>query len=90
MSRTDDIDHVQVMFFDQPVEVNIDEVQAGGGAPVPEQTRLDMLEREGGFEQWIVLQIDLSDREVIRGPPIRIHLFQHVGRQCGWRLGSSH
>ena len=79
MTGADDIDHVQIVFFDQPVQVHIDEVQPGRGAPMPEQTGLDVLERERGFEQWIVLQIDLPDREVICGTPIGVHLLQQVG-----------
>ena len=67
MTGTDDIDHVQIVFFDQPVQVDINEIQPGRGAPMPEQTRLDVFELERGFEQGIVLQIDLPDREVICG-----------------------
>ena len=40
-----------------------------------------MFELERGFEQWIVLQIDLPDREVICGAPIRVHSFQQIRRQ---------
>ena len=40
-----------------------------------------MFELERRFEQWIVLQIDLPDREVICGAPIRVHFFQQIGRQ---------
>ena len=61
MTGTDDINHVQIVFFDQPVQVHVNEIEPGGGAPMPEQTGLDVLERERGFEQWIVLQIDLPD-----------------------------
>ena len=62
-------------------------VEPGGGAPMPEQTRFDMFELERGFEQRIVLQIDLPDREVIRGAPIGVHLFQQIGRQRGRHQG---
>jgi hypothetical protein len=65
MTGTDDINHVQVVFFDHPVQVHINEIEPGGGAPMPEQTGLDVLKCEWGFEQRIVLQIDLPDREVI-------------------------
>ena len=64
MTGADDIDHVEVVFFDQAIEVDIDEVEPSSGAPMPEQTRLDVFSLEGCFEQRIVLQIDLSDREV--------------------------
>ena len=42
-----------------------------------------MFDLERGFEQRIVLQIDLPDREVICGAPIRIHFLQKIGRQRG-------
>jgi hypothetical protein len=54
---------------------------------MPEEAGLDVLERESGFEQRIVLEIDLPDREVIRGAPICIHLLQQVGRQRSKDLG---
>ena len=42
-----------------------------------------MFELERGFEQRIVLQIDLPDRKVIRRAPISVHFFQQIGRQRG-------
>ena len=38
-----DVDHVEVELLDQPVEMGVDEVQAGRRAPVAEQARLDVL-----------------------------------------------
>src|SRR5580700_8069984 len=34
---TGDVDHVEVVFFDNPVQVCVDEILPGGRAPVPEQ-----------------------------------------------------
>src|SRR5271154_3932706 len=62
MTGADDINHVEIVFFDQPVQVNVNEIDPGGGAPMPEQAGLDVFERERGFEQWIVLQIDLLQK----------------------------
>ncbi len=36
MTGTDDINHVQIVFFDQPVQVYVNEVEPGRGAPMPE------------------------------------------------------
>ena len=36
MTRANDINHVQIVFFDQPVQVHINEVEPGGSAPMPE------------------------------------------------------
>ena len=79
MTGSDDINHVQIVLVDQPVQVHINEVEPGSRAPMPEQTGLDVLQRERSFEQRIVLKIDLPDREVICGTPICVHLLQQVG-----------
>src|SRR6202043_3102132 len=36
VARTNDVDHVQVIVLDQPVEVDIEEIQAGCGSPMTE------------------------------------------------------
>ena len=79
MAGPDDIDHVQIALFDQTVEMDIDEVEPGGSTPMPKQSRFDVFELERGFEQGIVLKINLPDREVIGGAPIRVHFFQQIG-----------
>ncbi len=79
VARPDDIDHVEVVALDDPVQMQVQHIQSGRCAPMPEQTRLDMLALERHFEERIVEQIDLPDRKVIRGPPVCIHLVQLVG-----------
>src|SRR3954468_14374142 len=76
MTGTDDVDHVQVALLYEPIQVNIDEIKAGRGAPMSEQTGFDVLALKRTLQQWIVLQIDLPDAEVVRGAPIRIHFRQ--------------
>ena len=39
MAGAGDEEHVELVAQDQPVEVRVDEVDAGAGAPVPEQAR---------------------------------------------------
>ena len=34
MTGTDDVDHVQIVVFDQPVEMDVEKVQPRGGAPI--------------------------------------------------------
>jgi len=63
---------VKVCFFDHPVQVNIDEVQARRRSPVTEESWLDVFFREGLLEQRVVVEIDLANREVISCPPVRI------------------
>ena len=74
MAGTDDVHHVEIVLLDQPVEMDIEKVQPRGRAPMPQQTRLDVFEPERGFEQRIVLQIDLPDRQVVGGAPVGVHL----------------
>ena len=70
--RPGDVEHVEIVFLDHAVQVGIDEVQAGRGAPVPEEPRLDVLLRERLLEQRVVIEIDLADRQVVGGAPVRI------------------
>src|ERR1700689_44455 len=54
MSGTDDVHHVQVVLFDQPVEVDIEKVQSRRRAPMAEEARLNMFQSQRYFEQRIV------------------------------------
>src|SRR4051812_18398514 len=60
-----DIDHVQIVLIDDAIQMRIDEIQARCRAPMSEQTRLDVSEGERLFQQRIVVQINLSDREIV-------------------------
>lgn len=48
-----DDDHVQIVVPDQPIQVDIKQVQSGHGAPVAEQAGLDVLELERGLEEGL-------------------------------------
>ena len=41
--RTSEKDHVEIIFLDQPVQMNIDERQSRTRAPVPQQAILEVL-----------------------------------------------
>ena len=79
MAGTNDIDHVEIVVLDQPVEVHIQEVKSRRGSPMTEQARLDVLQRQRRFEQRVVLQIDLPNRKIVRRAPIGVHLSE-IGR----------
>jgi hypothetical protein len=81
MPGTDDIDHVQIIVFDQAIEVDVEHVQPRRRAPMAEQTRLDMRHGERLGEQRVLPQIDLAHRQVVRGTPIGVHLSEQFGRQ---------
>ncbi len=78
----DDIDHVEIVLLDQPVEVDIEEVQSRRRAPMSQQPRLDMVDRQRRFEQRVILQIDLPHREIVRRSPVGVHLPEEIGRQA--------
>ena len=46
VSRTGEIDHVGVVLSNEPVQVDVDQIQARRGPPVAEQPRLDVVRPE--------------------------------------------
>jgi hypothetical protein len=78
-----DVDHVEVALLDHPVQVNVDEVQARRRSPVAEQPGLDVFLCERLLKQRVVIEIDLADRQLVGGPPIRINQFPLFLRQRG-------
>ena len=76
VARPGDVDDVQVVFLDDPVQMDVDEVQPRRRAPVAEQARLDVRQLERLLQQRIVVEINLPDREVVGRPPIGIQLSQ--------------
>jgi len=71
--RPDDVDHVEVIALDDPIEVNVKHVQARRSAPMAEQPRLDVLALQRFLQQRIVEKIDLADRKIVRRSPVGIH-----------------
>src|SRR6266702_2723901 len=45
---------------------------------MPEQPWLDVLTLERSFQERVVIEIDLADRQVICGPPIGVHSLQQL------------
>ena len=71
-----DVDDVQIVLLDQPIEMNIDEIQPGRRAPVAEQARLDVFDFQRLVQQRIRVEIYLPHGEVVRGTPVGVHLAQ--------------
>ena len=76
-----DIDHVQIVIFDQSIEMNIDKVQSRCRAPMPQQSRLYVLARQWDFEQGIILKIDLANGEIVCSAPMGVHLIEKNRRE---------
>ena len=60
------------MVGDQTVDMAQQEVQAGGGAPVADQTMLDVLPSEGLLHQGVAAKINLSDGKIVGRSPILV------------------
>ena len=78
VARPGDVDDVQVVFLDDAVQVDIDEVQSRRRAPVAEQARLDVRQLERLLQQRIVVEINLSDGQVVGRAPIGVQLAQQL------------
>src|SRR5512146_111016 len=78
MAWTGDINHVQGIFFDDTVEMGINEVEPRSRPPMPEQAGLDVLERKRSSEQRVIKKINLAYGEIIRCPPITLNPVQLV------------
>ena len=83
VTGTGHVQHVEISLLDHAVHVRVQQVQPRGGAPVPEQARLDVLGQQGLTQQRVVEQVDLPDGQVVRGPPVGVqqrHLLRVIAR----------
>ncbi len=64
-----DVERLEVAPHDRAVHVRVDEAQAGRGAPVAEEPRLDVLDAQGLAQEGVVEQVDLPHRQVVRRAP---------------------
>jgi len=70
------MEHVQVIHFDDPVQVHINEILAGRRAPMSDRQRLHVREFQRPLQQRIVIEINLADRQIIRRPSVGIDLLE--------------
>src|SRR5436305_14432062 len=56
MPRTGEINHIEIVFLDQPVQMDIDEREDGAGSSTSKQTVLDVLGWERFYKKRILLQ----------------------------------
>ena len=74
----DHVDRVQIPVADHPVRMRVDEVQPRRRPPVPEQPGLHLARLQRLAQQRVVEQVDLSDRHVVRRPPVPVKQLQLV------------
>ena len=81
MPGTGNVNHVQLAFLDDAIEMSIDEILSGRRAPMSQKARLDVFESQGFTQQRISQQIDLSHGEIVRGTPVGVNFAQLFGRE---------
>ena len=67
---------ILVVLFNNTVQVNIDEVLAGNGAPVTDDLALDVLALQRAAQQRVIQQIQLTGCQIVAGAPVGIHFLQ--------------
>ncbi len=81
VARPDDVHHVQVPLADEAVPMHVEEVQSWRGAPMTQQARLHVFQRQRTIEQGVVLKVDLPDRKIIGRAPVGVHAVEFFMRQ---------
>src|SRR5678816_4388717 len=76
VARAGQEDHVEVVLLDQPIEVNVCERQTRACSPMPKEPVFHVLRLERLFEQWVLLEIDHAEGQVIASAPVCIGLAQ--------------
>ena len=71
-----DQDHILVILFDDAVQVDIDKVLAGHGAPVADDLFLDVVAGQRAAQQRVVQQVKLAGGQVVGCPPVGVDLLQ--------------
>jgi hypothetical protein len=83
VTGADDEHHVEVALRDHTVEMGIDEIQAGGCAPVAKETWLDVVQGKRALKERVVFEVDLADGEIVGGAPVGVHGLQLLVGQRG-------
>src|SRR5215469_2734276 len=65
---------VQIVLLNEPVHVDVNEIESRCGSPMSQQARLGVLEFERLAQQRIVMQIYLADGKIVGGAPVAINL----------------
>src|SRR5258706_16168029 len=56
----------------------VDEIQTRRRSPMAEQSRFDMRALQRRLEQRVVKEVNLADRQVVRSPPVSVHLSKQL------------
>jgi hypothetical protein len=81
VARSPNGDHVEVALPDDPVQMRVDEVEAGRRPPVAEEPRLDVLRLERLAQERVGHEVDLPDRQVVGGAPVGVDRPEAIGSE---------
>ena len=77
VAGTGQIDHIQIILVDDAVQMGVNEVLAGNGAPVTDDLLFNVLGLEGFLQQRVVQQVQLTGGQKVGSTPPGVQLFQH-------------
>src|ERR1039458_1523458 len=61
MAGPGDVNHVEVVFFDDAVQVRVNKILSGRRAPVSQQHVLHVSQRQWPLQKWIGVEVNLAD-----------------------------
>ena len=73
VAGTRNINNAGIFFLDEAIQMHVNKILARRCAPMSQEPRLDMLGLERLLQERVILQIDLPDRQIIRGLPVTLH-----------------
>ena len=80
------VDDLLTGVLDQPGGMRVEEGQTRTGAPMPEQSGLDVFRRQRLTQQRVRQQVDLADGQVVVGPPPGVQHGYLIGARSRERL----
>ena len=86
-------DGIEILPLDAAAQVGVDEIEAGAGPPVAQQSGLDVLREQWTLEQRVVHEVDLARGQIVGRPEIRVEAGEFVLGGGGGRrhmLGVGH
>jgi hypothetical protein len=81
VARPNDANYVCIPLRDQTIQVRENEIQSGGRSPMAQEPLLDMFAAKWLPQEWILLQVDLADCQIIRSTPVPVHAVEQFLRQ---------
>src|SRR5208283_5479313 len=87
--RSGNVERIQIVLLNQPIEMDVSEGLAGIRAPVTQHAWLDVFDLERLAEQGVFLEVKHAQAQVEAGTPISVCLPQLIGVERGSADGGS-